>query len=555
VLGEAIMSHSSRHRTTLLKNDDDNNNVADTAEYPILSTDSTDVISLNQSSKEPSTLKRPDPMQPSFHHEFSKLSPLEINVDFRKEYAIAHPTAETIDTIIRHSFEKNHGSESMEVAFLGKLFQEHLPRELQLYIFGYLDMKSRCRCAKVCKYWRQLFLDGELWCQLDLSPYFKKLLEKDILQWVQIAGPFLSRLNLRGYVSCNNHLVKQIASACPNLKELDLTECRSLTPCGLALMTSICCHINILKISGIIRMNNRCIESIVRHCPHLKEVDLSWCRHITSAGITMLAKECHSLERLSLAGCSLVNDDIFHHIVGFPLLRRLNLQLCKNITDDGIKLLAMYCHHLRHVTLSGCHLLTDLSLCYLSHRSSCIMGDTSNEDASSMREDSELQILEVAGCSFMSDYGFREIAKHCRQLRKLDLEECVQVTDISLQCFGDFLPQLGVIILSCCDKITDQGFMALSMGCPLLSHIEVDGCSQLTDETIEHFKRLPFLRCIDAFDCRNLSRNAIEELRQNYMPRIKTRGFDWSIEEQEEDSRHLGITTTTRSSRKLCVLM
>ncbi|CAG0924558.1 unnamed protein product, partial [Notodromas monacha] len=43
------------------------------------------------------------------------------------------------------------------------LINRKLPKELLLRIFSHLDVVTLCRCARVCKYWNVLALDGSNW--------------------------------------------------------------------------------------------------------------------------------------------------------------------------------------------------------------------------------------------------------------------------------------------------------------------------------------------------------------------------------------------------------
>ena len=46
-----------------------------------------------------------------------------------------------------------------------------LPKELLLRVFSYLDIVTLCRCARVCRVWNVLALDGSNWQRIDLFEY------------------------------------------------------------------------------------------------------------------------------------------------------------------------------------------------------------------------------------------------------------------------------------------------------------------------------------------------------------------------------------------------
>lgn len=74
--------------------------------------------------------------------------------------------------------------------------------------------------------------------------------------------------------------------------------------------------------------------------PDLKEVHLQWCSSITDAGITALVTNCPHLEVVDLKSCSIT--DISLGLIGreSKQLRHLDVSWCSNITDRGIQSLS-----------------------------------------------------------------------------------------------------------------------------------------------------------------------------------------------------------------------
>ena len=437
---------------------------------------------------------------------------------------------------------------------LGELFKYQLPRELQMYIIGYLDMRSRCRCARVCRYWRDVTFDGHLWSSLNLSPYYKKLQDRDLIAWISMTGSFLSSLNLRGCLHIDNQVARHIAATCPQLEELNISDCRSLTPFAITSITSACPNLHHLSLSGIDRVNSQCIGMIIQHCRQLRALDLSWCHHLTSPDVKQIFRECHQLEKFSLAGCTLVDDSIFEGMDEYTCLYYVDLTKCERLTDQGIGQLISSSPHLAHLVVSDCRLLTD---CFLTH--------LANKDHLNLEVDNEfyeidnptieklndrLEILELARCQLVTDQGLEILTRQCPYLRRLDLEDCIHVTDASLKHFGNRWSRLESIILSCCDKVTDNGLKVLIRGCPRLKQIEIDGCSQINNKTIKRIGQLESLQSLDAFDCQHVSRDSLKRLQQT-RPKVRIRSLDWSSTECDGSHR----PRLKSSSRKTCRLM
>lgn len=74
--------------------------------------------------------------------------------------------------------------------------------------------------------------------------------------------------------------------------------------------------------------------------PDLKEIHLQWCSSITDAGITALVTNCPHLEVVDLKSCSIT--DISLGLIGreSKQLRYLDVSWCSNITDRGIQSLS-----------------------------------------------------------------------------------------------------------------------------------------------------------------------------------------------------------------------
>ena len=85
-------------------------------------------------------------------------------------------------------------------------------------------------------------------------------------------------------------------------------------------------------------------------------------------------------------------------------LRKVNVQGCRNVQDDGVIRLAESCPELSYLCLSNCSHLTDASL--LSLAANC----------------AKLTTLECASVSQFTDTGFGALARNCHLLERLDLE-------------------------------------------------------------------------------------------------------------------------------------
>lgn len=82
-----------------------------------------------------------------------------------------------------------------------------------------------------------------------------------------------------------------------------------------------------------------------------------------------------NLKSLDMAKCSITNKSLEYlcRLVSIKpdVLKRLSLRCCENITDDGIKLLALYCRNLQHLNVTKCSKITSNSLRDIKRNCKC----------------------------------------------------------------------------------------------------------------------------------------------------------------------------------------
>lgn len=92
------------------------------------------------------------------------------------------------------------------------------------------------------------------------------------------------------------------------------------------------------------------------------------------------------------------------------------------------------------------------------------------------------------------------MARSCRNLTRLDLEEVVQLTDSSIIVLATNCPRLSTLTLSHCELITNEGIRALSTSAQNLKVLALDNCPNLTDETLDHLANLKSLERLEIYD-------------------------------------------------------
>ena len=104
-------------------------------------------------------------------------------------------------------------------------------------------------------------------------------------------------------------------------------------------------HVDLRKHS---KVGDAGVSALATHCPHLKQVDLTDSR-ITDGGLQLLLERC-ALVELSLWGCESVTDGGLKAIVRHGRsLKHLDISFCSSVTLQGIDELEAGCKGLKHL--------------------------------------------------------------------------------------------------------------------------------------------------------------------------------------------------------------
>jgi hypothetical protein len=96
----------------------------------------------------------------------------------------------------------------------------------------------------------------------------------------------------------------------------------------------------------------------------------------------------------------------------------------------------------------------------------------------------QLCSLNLTGCSNLTDVGIRAIAEGCK-LVSLNLYGCSEVTDVGLRAIAQGCKQLTLLDLAGCRKVTDDGLTAIAETCKQLTSLNLQSCDKLTDGGVQ----------------------------------------------------------------------
>ncbi|TRY54550.1 hypothetical protein DNTS_033414 [Danionella cerebrum] len=298
-----------------------------------------------------------------------------------------------------------------------------------------------------------------------------------------MSGAFLSREEHR----------KKVQLALKNLEELDLSDLRYLSDLSFNRLTSCTPRLHHLSLAGC--------HIAFEFDPYRGSPVGSGSSALVSLRnlLNLLQNQALSLQSLDLSGTSITPESL-RSIARTPSLhlQQLSLRGCKELTDSSMETLCRYQCGLKMLELSGCVELTSRTLVAVGLqlkelkvlRLSCdwkvtdkalseVMGlrqlktlDLSEcvhvsgvemvKGLSGPPPRAQLESLNLRNCMYIRDSVVFSLAQLLgTSLRELDLSSCVYLTDLSVRAIASFLPALLLLRLACCRNISDWGLLGM----------------------------------------------------------------------------------------------
>ncbi|XP_050384434.1 uncharacterized protein LOC126801028 [Argentina anserina] len=292
----------------------------------------------------------------------------------------------------------------------------------------------------------------------------------------------------------SDELLCSVAEACFPMKKLVLSNCTGYTFAGLCFLVRHYPLLEYLDLEGADFLTDNEIFELSMSLGSITYINLSYCSRISGAALYTLARNCRVLNGITMVGTNVGDEEletdivpnlgikslnfcknismgdrfIANYVCFCPNLEMLDLSYCINITEDGIVDILKRCSRIRHLDISTCGLMENLSL------------------------DFEVPQLEVlcAGGLRINDYGLAIIGNRCSRLHKLDLSGCLFVTANGVKEVVDGCKELRDINLSSCYKVGLYIIPWMVFSRPSLKRIiQPSGASVPTGSQRNHFLR------------------------------------------------------------------
>jgi len=222
---------------------------------------------------------------------------------------------------------------------------------------------------------------------------------------------------------------------------------------------------------------------------NIKIVKLEKCYKLNNE---MLDKMCSAfsatLQVLNIKECGGVKS--LESINQCTILEQLNISDCKNIPlDSMVKCLPVS--------------LKDLFLCKLSI--------SQPQLESIAKQCKNLEVLVLEECSGITDAAVQSVVTNCPQLRTLNLSWCSNITDKGIETIATNCPELRVLEVNQCYALTDKAVQSVAKHCTKLLKLFMEECFLLTPQSLKYLRDSPNLKILSILNCQNITKDSVSD--------------------------------------------
>lgn len=366
-----------------------------------------------------------------------------------------------------------------------------LPPEILIHILRHIhSSRDLYHTMLVCRSWCECSVEL-LWhrpnfTKLDTLGKMMRALSKDDQTFLY--ARFIRRLNFLYLGNDLTDILFTRLTQCVRLERLTLINCSALSDGALARVLPCCPNLVALDLTGVSETSDRAIVALASSTKHLQGINLGGCKKVTDKGILALAANCPLLRRVKLSGVEQITDEAVSAVAkSCPLLLELDLNHCKLVTDVSIRDIWLFSGNMRELRLSRCTELTDSAfpappkpdaLTGLNPfpTSTMLLGDRL-PPLQITRPYHHLRMLDLTGCSLVTDDAIEGIVAAAPKIRNLVLAKCSLLTDRSVEAICHLGKHLHYLHLGHAGSITDRSIRSLARACTRLRYVDLASMS------------------------------------------------------------------------------
>lgn len=354
----------------------------------------------------------------------SILQKLEI-FDFQPQSA----QTETIEKFLKNDLNKfiekiglnhspNHSPLSNETRNKEKCIDD-VPYEVLFKIFSYLDLRSLCRVAQVCKTFQSITSDHRLYNEINLKFHWSL---------------------------ANSNLLDTLYNRCKVVRKLDMSSCGYFESIKgsdfLKFISKFGRGITHLKLNSTQFLNTSCLEGITRHCTNLTELSLRNYSSVTTDRDFSSLLQLKNLEVLDMSRTSIDGGNLLSMLRNNQNLQVLKIGFASPLIsmDDVCMVVPVFNPRIRVIDMWKSYSMSNRGLRALSE---CAMLEDINLGWT-LRFDQESILTE----------SLKLIVQNCKNLKRLDLSAVRGLIERDFENIANFglnlerLNLMGIVRLS-----------------------------------------------------------------------------------------------------------
>lgn len=256
-----------------------------------------------------------------------------------------------------------------------------------------------------------------------------------------------------------------IAKAHFPLKKLALPRCRNFTFLGISSILQAHPFLNELDLSGASFLTDQCIRDLSGYLSTLISINLTACAKLTNSTFFVLTRSCSSLKEIKMESTNLGEEGLVVGLGKNTRIRSLRLARNKHMNDKSLLEFASLCPNLQLLDVSSC---------------SCITGGGIAEVLKSCHE---VAHLEINFCG-----GVKSLGTDSKLCKLVVLKAASSgICDEGLIMVGQTCPWLLHLNLSCCPRVSSKGVKEIVRHCKGLREINMKGCLDLNANLVTWF--------------------------------------------------------------------
>ncbi|KAL9537820.1 hypothetical protein MBANPS3_011432 [Mucor bainieri] len=166
----------------------------------------------------------------------------------------------------------------------------------------------------------------------------------------------LRLVDLTGIARLSDVAIDTLVRAAPKIKSLVLNKCPQITDHGVLAIARLGRYLHFLHLGHCAQITDASIQRLAAACLRLRYLDLASCTNITDAAVAELAKHLPRLKRIGLVKCSRITDAAVHSLARHARIagsiERIHLSFCSRLSVRAITELLNACQRLSHLSLT-----------------------------------------------------------------------------------------------------------------------------------------------------------------------------------------------------------